>query len=383
VAVIGGGPSGLTAAHQLSLHGYKVTVFEKEKKPGGMLACGIPEDRLPRKVPEKEISSLLNGNIELKCNKALGRDFTLDKLTKEGYQAVYVSIGAHKSKKLGLPGEDAQGIIPGITFLKAHNIEGKALARGKVGVIGGGNSALDAARVAIRQKGVSSVTIFYRRTREEMPAYEEEIEAALQEGVRLETLEAPAGLEVRGGRLAGVKFIKNELGPRDDSGRARPVAVKGSDHVVAMDTLIAAISEDPETGVLAGLTLSNSGALVINEESCSAGRPGVFGGGDVVTGPNTVIKSIAAGKNAAVMIDRFLTGRQLRVLPKVRLPSVYVEPAEAGEEGESAGRITPARLSAAARRKTFKEVELCAAEPRALCEARRCLRCDIEFTQPE
>ncbi|OGV49739.1 MAG: hypothetical protein A2X49_04920 [Lentisphaerae bacterium GWF2_52_8] len=383
VAVIGAGPSGLTAAHLLSLQGYKVTVFEKERKPGGMLACGIPEYRLPRKVLEREIASLLNDNIELKCNKALGRDLNMEKLFKEGYKAVYLSLGAHKSKKLGLPGEDAQGVIPGIRFLKAHNLEGKALARGRVAVIGGGNSAVDAARVAVRQKGVASVTIFYRRTREEMPAYGQEIEAALHEGIRLETLEAPASLETKGGRLTGVKFIKNELGPRDDSGRARPVPIKGSGHVVGLDTLIVAISEDPETGLIDGLKLDKDGTLIINEESCSAGRPGVFGGGDVVTGPNTVIRSIAAGKNAAVMIDRFMTGRQLRTLNKVRLPTVYVEPVHAGDEGETAGRVAVALLSAAARKKSFKEVELCIAESRALCEARRCLRCDIEFTQPE
>ncbi|MEI7529851.1 MAG: NADH-ubiquinone oxidoreductase-F iron-sulfur binding region domain-containing protein [Elusimicrobiota bacterium] len=383
IAVIGAGPSGLTAAHQLSMQGYKVTVFEKESKPGGMLVCGIPQYRLPRAVLEKEINAILNVNVKLKCNKALGRDFTLESLAKDGFKAIYVALGSHKSKKLGLEGEEREGVIPGIKFLKAHNLQGKALARGRVGIIGGGNSALDAARVAIRQKGVKAVTVFYRRSREEMPAYAEEIEAALQEGVKLEVLEAPTGLVFKNGRLAGVSFMRNELGPRDSSGRARPVPVEGSAHTVELDTLIAAIGEEPEAQALAGLTLSKSGLLVINGESHSTGKPGVFAGGDVTTGSNTVINSIAAGKNAALMIDRFLTGRQMRVIKRVRLPSVYVEPVQAAADGGAEGRIAPVHLAARARAKNFREVDLCVPEKHALCEAGRCLRCDVEFTQPD
>jgi NADH-quinone oxidoreductase subunit F len=322
-------------------------------------------------VLEDEIAALLNENVKLKCNKALGKDFTLESLSRDGFKAVYLALGAHKSRKLGLEGEEAEGVIPGIRFLKAHNLGGKALARGRVGIVGGGNSALDAARVAVRQKGVKSVTVFYRRTRAEMPAYAEEI------------LEAPVGLVIKNGRLAGVRFIRNELGPRDPGGRARPVPVAGSEHTVALDTLIAAISEEPETQALEGLTVSKNGLLVINGQSYSTGKPGVFAGGDVTTGPNTVINSIAAGKNAAVMIDRFLTGRQLRALKRVRLPSAYVEPVRAPQDGGTEGRVAPAHLAAKARAGNFKEVDLCVPEKRALCEAGRCLRCDIEFTQPE
>jgi NADH-quinone oxidoreductase subunit F len=383
VAVIGAGPAGLTAAHDLSLRGYRVTLFERECKPGGMLVCGIPEYRLPRATLGKEISSLLNDNIELKCNQALGRDFTLDSLSKGGYAAIYVATGAHKSKRLGLPGEDIDGVIPGIRFLKAYNLEGKELARGRVGIVGGGNSALDAARVAVRQKDVTEVTIFYRRGQGEMPAYEEEIQAALDEGVKIVPLVAPVGIETEGGRLAAVRFVRNELGERDASGRARPVPVPGSEHSVELDTLIAAISEEPESELLAGLTVSKWGSLVVNEETYQAGRPGVFGGGDVVTGPNTVIESVAAGKEAAVMIDRFLSGKQLKSIPQVKLPSVYVEPVAVEDDGAPARRLSPPHLDPARRKKNFCEVELCAAENGALCEARRCLRCDIEFTEPQ
>jgi NADH-quinone oxidoreductase subunit F len=383
VAVIGAGPSGLACAHQLSLAGHKVTVFEKESKPGGMLVSGIPEYRLPRATLAREIDSLLNENIELVCGKALGRDFTIADLEQQGYGAVYVAIGSHRSKKLGLPDDDIDGVIPGIRFLKAYNLEGKELAKGRVGIVGGGNSALDAARVAVRQAGVTEVTVFYRRTRAEMPAYAEEIEAALDEGVKLVTLVAPVGVVREKGRLAGVRFIRNELGERDSSGRAKPVAVKGSEHEVALDTLIVAISEEPETEPLAELSVSKWGTLVVNEESLTAGRKGVFGGGDVVTGPNTVIESIAAGKKAAVMVERFLAGKTLKLLDRVKLPSVYIEPVQEGdEEGEPAGRVRPPHVEAAKRRKNFCEVELSVDADGAVCEARRCLRCDLDFTQP-
>ena len=382
VAVIGAGPAGLTAAHYLSLQGYRVTVFERESQPGGMLVCGIPSYRLPRELLSREIDSLLNDNVELRCSQALGRDFTLDDLERQGYRAIYVATGSHLSKGLGIEGGDVAGVVAGIAFLKAHNIEGRSLARGRVGVIGGGNSALDAARVAIRQPGVSEVTIFYRRSRSEMPAYAEEIEAALDEGVKLVPLVAPTRVVSAKGALTGVEFVANELGERDSSGRARPVPVAGSEHVVALDTLIVAISEEPDGAALGSLSLSKWGSLVVNPESGSTGHAGVFGGGDVVRGPNTVIDAIADGKKAAAMIDRYLSGKQLKIIPRVKLPGVYVEPLLAGEGEGATPRVRSPHLPVAGRAHTFAEVELCVPEPAAMCEARRCLRCDLEFTQP-
>ena len=387
VAVIGAGPSGLSAAHQLSLQGYKVTVFEKESKAGGMLMSGIPEYRLPRGILQREIDSLANENLEIVFNKALGKDFTVESLKKDGFAAVYVAIGSHQSKKLGLAGEESEGVIPGVKFLKAYNLDGKELARGRVGIVGGGNSALDAARVAIRQKGVTEVTIFYRRSRDEMPAYAEEIEAALDEGVKLVPLVAPVAVVAKNGKLTAMRFIRNELGARDSSGRPRPTPIPGSEFDVPLDTLVVAISEEPEAQPLAGLGLARNGGLIVDDESYRAGQPGVFGGGDVVTGPNTVIDSIAAGKNAAAMMDRFLTGKQMRTLKKVRLPGVYVEPAQNGDEeeeegGEPASRVAAPHLPPEERRKRFCEVELCVSEGAAVAEARRCLRCDLEFTEP-
>jgi len=382
VAVVGGGPAGLCAANALAQKGYKVTLFERENKLGGMLVAGIPAYRLPRKVLDQEVQNLLNENITVEFGKALGRDFTLGDL-RVHFQAVYVATGAHRSKRLGLPGDDVRGVLAGIEFLKAFNLQHKDLARGRVGIVGGGNSALDAARVAIRQEAVTEVTIFYRRSRGEMPAYAEEIEAALEEGIRLEALVAPLAVQSADGRLTGVTFQRNELGEKDESGRARPVPIPGSEFTAELDTLVVAISEEPEGELLDGLKRKSWGGLVINPESYQSSQDGVFGGGDVVSGPSTVIEAVAAGKNAAVMIDRFLQGKQLRVLPTVALPTVYVPPfSTEEEEGEAPGRAHPPHLPVAARSKNFREVDLCFSEDHALCEARRCLRCDIEFTQP-
>jgi len=386
IAIIGAGPSGLTAAHYLGALGNRVTVFERECKPGGMLTAAIPEYRLPRDILQKEIDSLLNANVELKLNQTLGKDFTIDSLMdREGYKAVYIATGAHESKKLGLAGEDAEGVWPSIKFLKAYNLEGKQFARGRVGVVGGGNAAIDAARVAFRQKGVSSVTVFYRRTRAEMPAYEEEIEAALAEGIQLRPLVAPVEIMVQAGKLTGVKFIKNELGPMDDSGRQQPVPVPGSEHVVELDTLIVAISEQPETSGLESVKTTRWGTVTVNPESFTTSRPGVFAGGDVTTGPSTVIKAIAAGKNAALMVQNFVSGKLLKQLPRVKLPSFYVEPVHTeNDDGTEAvvARVKQPHLPLEKRRGNFAEVDLCISEEEAQCEARRCLRCDLDFTRP-
>ena len=384
IAVVGGGPSGLTAAHYLSLLGHKVTVFEREPVLGGMLVGGIPAYRLPREVLQKEIAALRNENIEVKHGAALGRDFTIDSLLADGFKAVYVATGAHQSRKLDLSGEDASGVIHGIAFLKAHNLRGESQAGGRVGIIGGGNSAMDAARVAFRQKGVRGVTVFYRRSRSEMPAYGEEVEAGLAEGVRIEELVAPTAVHAKDGRLTGVRFLRNRLGELDASGRQRPVPIPGSEFDVELDTLIVAISEGPETQSLDGLGKTRWGTLAAHAESYATDRPGVFAGGDVVSGPSTVIGAVAAGKNAAVMIDRYVNGRVLKVLPKVVLPSVYVPPVQVPDEDEEpAARAHPPERAAAERAGSFAEVELCLAEPAALGEARRCLRCDLDFTQPD
>jgi NADH-quinone oxidoreductase subunit F len=305
----------------------------------------------------------------------LGRDFTLEDLWKDGYRAVFLAIGADKSWRLDLEGESVRGVYSSMQFLKAFNLQGKELAKGQVGIIGGGNSAVDAARVAIRQKRVESVTLFYRRTSREMPAYAEEVEAALAEGIQLETLVSPVKIryieaaisegvrvesfvepiqiDVRNGHLAGIKCIRNRLGEMDASNRRKPVAIPGSEFAVFLDTLIAAIGERPDSDGLIpmGLELDGSGRLRVHPETLAAAHPGVFAGGDLVTGPNTVVDAIAAGKKAAASIDRFLRGQPLKEPLKRNLPSDYVEPSAAAGEGiEESPRVEPPTLSAELRK---------------------------------
>jgi NADPH-dependent glutamate synthase beta subunit-like oxidoreductase len=247
VAVIGAGPAGLSAAHGLSLYAHQVVIFDEEEKPGGMLRGAIPAYRLPKDILDKDIEALLNDpNITFKGNCRLGRDITIDGLFAQGFNAIFLAIGSHKSLKLYIEGEDSDGVYSALEFLKAYNLHGQKLAKGHVGVIGGGNSAPDAARIALRQEGVESVTIFYRRTRVEMPAIPEEIEETLEEGIILRTLIAPTRILTKDGAITGVEFVNNSLGDVDASGRRRPVPIEGSEQIVPIDTLLVAISEKPD-----------------------------------------------------------------------------------------------------------------------------------------
>ena len=389
IAVIGSGPAGLTAAHYLSLKGYNVTVFEAEKEPGGMLFCAIPSYRLPKEIIKKEIKSLVDGYITLKCNTALGRDITIDQLFDKGFKAVLLSMGAHRSRPLGLENENVKGVYPSIEFLKAFNLQNKELAKGRVGVIGGGNSAIDAARTALRQKEVESVTILYRRTREEMPAFPEEIEAADQEGIKIQTLVSPKKIMTTSGYFSGLQYIKNELGETDSSGRRRPIPLEGTERVIELDTLIVAISEDSGIDSIgparsSKIEVTDWNTVKVDEKTLQTSRPGVFAAGDVVTGPNTVIEAIAAGKKTAIMIDRYINGESLDQPTELNLPKVYVEPVEVGDDDLSkVERVETPRATVDWRKRNFAEVEVSLSVEEALREARRCLRCDLEFTQSE
>ena len=406
VAIIGSGPAGLSAAHYLSLFGCKVTIFEAADEPGGMLISCIPAYRLPREVVSKEIKSILDDNVILKCGVALGRDITIDDLLKDSFNAVFLATGADKSWTLSLPGEDTKNIYSSMHFLKSYNLKGEELAQGHVGIIGGGNSAVDAARVAVRQKNVKSVTLFYRRTGIDMPAYAEEVEAALEEGIKLETLVSPikiryieeavdegvkvetlvtpVKIDIVNGQLADIRFIRNRLGEVDSSGRRSPVPVPGTEFSVKLDTLIVAIGERPDSDCLVsmGLEIDNSGRLKTDLNTLCTNRKGVFAGGDLVTGPNTVVDAIAAGKKAADMISRYLMKQKLYLPPQIKLPKVPIELAtDRDEESENTDRVNPPMLPAESRKKNFTEVEMTMSVKEATYESKRCLRCYLEFIQ--
>ncbi len=385
IAVVGSGPAGLTAAHYLSLKGYGITVFEKEEQPGGMLSSGIPEYRLPRETLNKEIDALLDENIELKCGTAIGEDFTTDDLFDSGYDAVFLAMGAHKSKLLNIEGEDLDGVFPAIEFLKSFNLRGESLAKGRVGVIGGGDSAVDAARVSLREEGVESVTMLYRRSRSEMPALRHEVDAAIEEGVELVTMVSPVKIRSENGKLAGAEVVKNKPGDVDSSGRKKPVPIPGSEYFIPFDTLIVTIGDTPDVEYIAsmGIDVNKWGTLQVDEETLLTNRKGVFAGGDVVTGPNTVVDAIAHGKKAAVMIDRYLNDEELKQPALPRIPSVYVPPLELTEEEaeeEANKRIELPTIPVYERKRSLSEVELTLMEEQALYEAQRCLRCDLDFT---
>jgi NADH-quinone oxidoreductase subunit F len=386
VAVVGSGPAGLSAAHFLSLAGYRVTVFEAEAKPGGMLVSGIPSYRLPRETLQKEIASLIDDNLTLRCGMTLGTDFSVDSLLNEGYKAIFLALGAHKSRKLNIEGENLKGVFPAIQFLKAFNLRGEKLAHGRVGVIGGGDSAIDAARVALRQEAVTQVSILYRRTRQEMPALAEEVQEAIHEGIELITLVSPVKIVSENGQLAGVQFIKNQLGKLDSSGRRNPVPIPESEFALPFDTLIITIGDVPDIEFIKSMEINVSdwGTLLIDHETLETNRPGVFAGGDVVNGPNTVVQAIADGKKAAVMIDRFLQQKKLRQPHQPVLPREYVAPSLLSEEQlESARRAAPKTLPPDVRKSCYDEVEFSLSVAEATQEARRCLRCDLEFTKPQ
>lgn len=308
VAIIGAGPAGLACAHDLALLGYGVTVFEALPRPGGMLAVGIPDYRLPRDVLEKEIDAVSALGVEIRCNTVIGKGLSLDDLFNKGYEAVFITVGAHKNQEMRIPGEDARRVIPGVTFLRDLNLGKPADVGERVVVIGGGNVAIDSARCALRL-GARDVTILYRRSRHEMPASDEEIEAALEEGVKIEYLVAPLQVFTADGKAAGLRCMRMELGKPDTSGRRRPIPVEGSEFDIELDTLIPAIGQVPDISFLgesSGIELTKRGTIAVNPDTLETSRPGVFAGGDCQTGPKIAIEAIAAGKKAAVSIDKYL-----------------------------------------------------------------------------
>ncbi len=382
IAIIGSGPAGLTCAFYLAQKGYETTVFEKHPVAGGMLAVGVPEFRLPREVLKADVDYIKSAGVEIRSETEIGKDISMEDLLNQGFKAIFVATGAHRSLKLGTTGEDAEGIFSGMEMLTAINLGEKVKIGRRVGVIGGGNSAVDAARAVLRTGMPDSVTIFYRRTINEMPAFEEEVNGALEEGIKIRYLTAPGRIVTDNGNLLGCEFIKMKMGDVDESGRRRPIPVEGSEFTEELDTLIVAIGEQPETSFAekaSGIEFSRRGTLVVDSETFASKRKEIFAGGDLVTGPNTVVEAVASGKIAAESIDQFLSGEPVKREYRLTRPSRYIEPLELGEEELSKAEppLMP-HLPADQRKRNFKEVETSLTEEMAVREARRCLRCDLE-----
>ena len=370
IAVVGAGPSGLSCAYFLALMGRPSVVFEKEPVPGGMLALGIPEYRLPKRALQQDIDFILRHGVELRTECPVE---SVEDLFRQGFRAVYLATGAQKSRPLGIEGEDLQGVTDPLEFLRARALGLKPACAERVAVIGGGNAAVDAARSAIRL-GARWVGILYRRTREEMPAYEEEVEEALREGVELYELAAPTRILGNNGRVTGIEMVRMRLGEADDTGRRRPVPLAGSEFVVSCEMVLPAIGQVASSEPTGGLYLSPEKTVVADLATLQTSRENLFAGGDVVSGGGSVIEAIAEGQRAAIAIDRRLGGSGM-LPPDV---SVSVRRASDEELGQAGLRLEEPMLPVVERLGDFREV-VCGITRQGACgEANRCLRCDLE-----
>ncbi len=376
VAIIGSGPAGLSAAYHLARHGIHSTIYEALPEAGGMLRVGIPDHRLPREVLDKEIELITNLGVEIKTNTPLCPDLTVDNLLDDGYRAVYLALGAHKGIDLGIPGEEAGGVRQGVDFLREVNLTGNAEVGKKVAIIGGGNVAIDVSRSAIRL-GAKEVTIIYRRTRAEMPAWEEEIRAAEDEGVNITYLSAPQEVLTNDDSVTGLRCIRMELGEPDSSGRRRPIPVPGSEYDLDVDQIIPAIGQKPDISTLEqvdGLDFSRWGTTEVDPVTYATGRAGVFAGGDLQTGPWVAIGAIAAGREAAESIIRYIDGKDMA---EGREPAVNEDPVfrPVPEDEEIQARAKMPELPISRRSSNFNEVELGYDDDTGKAEAGRCLNC--------
>jgi len=372
VAVVGAGPGGLSCAYQLARRGYSVTVYEASEKPGGMLLWGIPRYRLPADVLDGEIQKILDLGIELKCDMRIGRDISLDDLRQQ-YNAVFMSIGAHKGLKLRVDGEEAENVFSGVEFLNRVYHGEKIEIGDNVIVVGGGDTAIDAARIS-RRLG-AHVTIVYRRTVKEMPATELEITEAQEEGVKLEYLVAPVGFNKDGNRITSMKCIRMELGEPDDSGRCRPVPIEGSEFDIPATAVIPAISQEPDFTGFEDL-IEGGDWVQVDEHGESTKVPGVYAGGDAVS-LSLVTTAIGQGRQAAETMDLRFRGEELpndAALPVVGPDRLRLDHYDKAERSESATLPPEERLA-----EMEKEVGLPASREQVVAEAQRCMSCGFCF----
>jgi formate dehydrogenase major subunit len=387
VAVIGSGPTGMSAAYYLSLNGHEVTVFERDPAPGGMLRYGIPEYRLPKdRILEAEYQGVWDLGAKLVTGVALGEDFTLDDLQNQGFDAVLVAIGCYDTNKLGIPNEDADGVIDGLEYLRIATLglpypdhKGK-----RVVVIGGGFTSMDCSRTSVRQ-GCTEVTLVYRRDMKDMPAADE-VHEMLEEGARAIFQASPTRVVTDdAGKVTGVEFQRMALGEPDASGRRRPQAVEGTEFIIDCDRVLLAIGQGPELGWLekgaAGVEKTKRWRLDADAVTFGTGRPGVFGAGDVRTGAATVVEAIAEGRRASYAIDAYLQGQDLE---EIRTRQTLAEPQPeflsivpyTGEVKEP--RLRLRSMPAEERNKSYVEYEIPYTQQEAMSESARCLQCTCE-----
>ena len=392
VAVVGAGPTGLSSAYYLALEGHKVTLLEAEKKAGGMLRFGIPPYRLPNSVIDQEINDILSLGVELKTDQKMGRDYQINMLKDEGFDAVYLSIGAMVAKPVGIPNDDAEGVMSAIKFLADVNWDKTVDIGKRVIVIGGGFTAADAVRTA-RRVGASDVTMMYRRTRNEMTAAAHEIHECDIEGITLDILTAPVSVEVENGRVSGITSQRMKLGEPDDSGRRRPVPIPGSEYFTPADTILLAIGQDVDIASLneGDLSLNERwGTIEVDPSTMMCNLPGVFSGGDCVTGAATVVEGVGAGRLGALAINAYLNGADEAGIAaaihqhKPKFFDIGAKAASAEPLNEMPVLDGDGRLEAfdsaghggdVDNDEAFREVEVGFSEEAALKEAGRCLMC--------
>ncbi|HNX69034.1 MAG TPA: NADH-quinone oxidoreductase subunit NuoF [Candidatus Omnitrophota bacterium] len=382
IAIIGGGPAGLSCAYFLARLGYRPTVFESEPRPGGMLVQTIPAYRLPRETLAREIRMIEQLGVTIETNAKLGRDFTLERLRERGYDAIFIGIGAPESFGLGVSGEDAEGVVMAVPFLKQYNIRGSVPVGKNVIVVGGGNAAIDAARTALRL-GAETVTVLYRRSQEEMPAYAEEVREAIYEGVKLLQLTHPTEiLKGQDGKVKGIKCMTMKLGDYDRTGRRRPTADDANQFTLDADQVIVAIGQTLQPGKLfelkdAELKLTQNHFVYADPVTGETSVKGIYAGGDVATGPWSVVAAIGAGERAAVGIDLFLTGEEHAFWREEQVVDTDFDP----DVDPVPYPREPVRSIPVEKRKyNFDEVELPWNPNVAQRQAKRCLRCDYGKT---
>jgi NADH-quinone oxidoreductase subunit F len=391
VAVVGAGPTGLSCAYFLAQMGYPVTVFEALPLGGGMLSVAIPDFRLPREVIEKEINYIGKKGVDIKYNTPINVNFTIEDIKSSGFEAVFIAAGAQKSQSIGIPGEleDTEGFYYGLRFLRDVKV-GKPVKVGRrVAVIGGGNVALDSSRTALRL-GAEEVSIFYRRSREEMPVTEVEYDETLAEGIQVNFLISPTRIVSENWKVGGLQCVRMRLGEPDAGGRRRPIPISGSEFFAPADTVIAAVGQAPDLSFLppdSALERTRWERLAVDENRLTTNVAGVFAGGDFVSGPGMVIEAIAAGRRGAIAIDKYLRRDTSRVemydlkpsvISPVTATSVSEEAVSAEETWEPQFRPETPHLPLSERKGSFKEIELSFSEEKAKQEAKRCLRCDLE-----